>query len=271
MSSESSESGELNRQDPAVRYGGTARLYGRAGFERVRAARVCVIGVGGVGSWVAESLLRSGVGTIGLVDLDDVCMTNTNRQVHALERTVGQPKVEAMRDRLLAIDSAARVETYGRFFTAASSDELLGHDWDFVVDAIDSVRAKCQLIADCVGRRIPMVVCGGAGGKSDPTALRTGDVATATHDPLLKKVRRVLRTEHGFSKAEREAFGVPAVYSVQNPVFPWADGSVCETPEPNQSLRLDCASGFGTACHVTGAFGFAAAAVAMRTLAESAR
>lgn len=261
----------LDRNDPAVRYGGVARLVGRTGFERVRAARVCVIGVGGVGSWAAESLVRSGVGTIGLIDLDDVCLTNTNRQVHALDATVGQPKVEAMRNRMLAIDGTAKVECYSRFFTANSSDDLLGENWDFVVDAIDGVRAKCQLIADCVRRGLPMVACGGAGGKSDPTALRTGDVATATNDPLLKKVRKILRTDHGFSKVDREPFGVPAVYSVQNPVFPWADGSVCETPEPNHSLKLDCASGFGTACHVTGAFGFAAAAVALRTLAGGVR
>ena len=252
-----------DKLDPGNRYGGAARLYGRAGFARIRAARVLVVGVGGVGSWTVEALARSGVGTLGLCDLDDVCVTNTNRQIHAVDGTVGMAKVEAMRSRVALIDPTMKVEGIQRFFTKSASAEILGAGWDVVVDAIDVMNPKCQLIADCLAADIPVVTCGGAGGKSDPTQIRSDDLASARNDPMLRRVRSLLRREFGFAQRNKDPFGVRAVFCLQNPVYPWANGSVCNKPEMGESLRLDCASGFGTSCAMTGSLGFAAAAEAL--------
>ena len=139
-----------------------------------------------------------------------------------------------------------------------------------VVDAIDSMKPKCQLLADCLSKGIPVVTCGGAGGKSDPTSIRSADLAEATNDPLLRRVRKLLRKDFSFPQRNKEPFGVRAVFSIQNPVFPWADGTVCEAPEEGESLRLDCASGFGTSCAMTGSLGFAAAAEALKLVAVGA-
>jgi len=132
-----------------------------------------------------------------------------------------------------------------------------------VVDAIDVMNPKCQLIADCLAADIPVVTCGGAGGKSDPTQIRSDDLASARNDPMLRRVRSLLRREFGFAQRNKDPFGVRAVFCLQNPVYPWANGSVCNKPEMGESLRLDCASGFGTSCAMTGSLGFAAAAEAL--------
>ena len=259
---------------PRSRFDGLARLYGQAGLKRLVAAHVMVVGVGGVGSWVVEALARSAVGTLTLVDLDELCISNINRQLPALDSTLGRAKVEVMAERVRAINPDCCVHERLEFFTAENAERLLGDADaslrpDVVVDAIDAVANKCRLIALCHARKIPVVVCGGAGGRRDPTQIRLTDLALATHDRLLSEVRKRLRKEHGFPRNGKK-FGLPCVCSAEVPVFPQRDGTVCAAAaapsEPGESRRLNCDWGFGSATQVTGAFGFAAAAVAVNRI-----
>ncbi len=244
--------------DIELRFGGIKRLYGASGFEHLRQARVCIVGIGGVGSWVAEALARSAVGSLTLVDLDDICLSNVNRQIHALNGEVGKPKVQAMRCRCLAIHPECDVEARQEFFLPETAESILGKKFDYVVDAIDSGLHKALLIALCCARGIRIITVGGAGGRRDPAQARVADLGESTHDRLLVKVRKELRAQHGFPERPRR-FGVEAVFSTEPMRYPWADGSVCESREEGSELRLDCESGFGTASFVTGAFGLLAA------------
>jgi tRNA A37 threonylcarbamoyladenosine dehydratase len=248
-------------EDP--RFDALARLYGREGLARLAASRVLIVGIGGVGSWVAEALARSGVGQLTLADMDEVCVTNVNRQVHATTRTVGQSKITAMAERIADISPACRVEEAFCFFGEATADRLLGERWDVVVDAIDSIPHKCLLLSECVRREVPVVTVGGAGGRRDPSKIQVVDLTRTFDDPLLQRVRKKLRQKFGFPRNTRKKWKIPAVFSPEPVMFPQQDGSVCAVREEGVNLRLDCASGYGTAAYVTGAFGFAAAAAAV--------
>lgn len=252
--------------DYATRFSGLARLHGAAGLARLRAAHVCVVGVGGVGSWTVEALARSGIGALTLIDLDDVCVTNVNRQLPALEGHFGRPKIEVLAERVRQIQPECRVTMRADFFTASSSARLLDARYDCVVDAIDHFEHKCELIAGCRERAMPAITIGGAGGKRDGTAVRVCDLAHSVQDDLLRQVRRRLRRDYGFPREVEAPFGVRCVYSPEKPVFPWADGVCRAEPEPGSNQALDCASGFGTACYVTAAFGLAAAGEAVRRI-----
>ena len=256
--------------DYEQRFSGLARLYGNAGLARLRAAHVAVVGLGGVGSWTVEALARSGVSALTLIDLDDVCITNVNRQLPAIDGQIGRPKTDALADRAHAINPACRVEIIAQFFTAANAHELLASGYDFVIDAIDKLSHKFAVITGCRARGLNVLTVGGAGGKRDGTAVRVADLADSTQDELLKQVRRKLRREAGFPHGEGVQFGVPCVYSPERPVFPWSDGTCAAEEEPGSNLKLDCATGFGTATFVTGAFGFAAAGEVVRRLALGA-
>lgn len=251
------------------RFGGVGRLFGRDALPRLRAARVAVVGVGGVGSWTAEGLARSGIGHLTLIDLDDVCVTNTNRQLPALEGQIGRPKVAALAERVRLINPECTVDPVPQFFTAATAQSLLEGPFDFVVDAVDRMSHKALLIAQARARGCGVVTVGAAGGRRDPAQVRTGDLGSAGNDELLRQVRKKLRRDHGFAKGAargRMNFGVRCVWSEELPVFPRADGTCSLEPESTESLRLDCASGFGAAVFVTGVFGLAAAGEVVRTL-----
>jgi tRNA A37 threonylcarbamoyladenosine dehydratase len=250
----------MNGAGYADRFGGVGRLLGRQALERLQAAHVCVVGVGGVGSWTVEGLARSGVGALTLIDLDDVCVTNVNRQLPALDGQIGRPKITVLAERARLINPACRVTEVADFFTAATAEAMLGAvRFDCVVDAIDRVGNKALLIAESVKRGLPCVAVGGAGGKRDATQIRAGDLGESGGDDLLRLVRKKLRGDHGFAKGGGNRYGVRCVYSAERPVYPWADGTCGTEPEPGGSLKLDCASGFGTAVWVTGAFGLVAA------------
>jgi tRNA A37 threonylcarbamoyladenosine dehydratase len=253
--------------DFETRFGGIARLYGRDGLEKLRAARVCVVGLGGVGAWAAEALARSGLGALTLVDLDEVCASNMNRQLHALTETVGRAKVAVMAERIQAINSDCRVTAEQQFFNEQTAAGLLAPQFDFVLDAIDSVTNKVLLVAGCRRRNLPIVACGGAGGRRDGTQVRTADLAQVTHDRLLAEVRKKLRKEFQFP-ADGSAMGVACVFSAEPPVFAQPDGSVCasRTATPD-GTRLNCNGGLGSAAFVTGAFGLAAAGIVVRRIA----
>src|SRR5688572_28200628 len=166
------------------RFSGIARLYGTDGAARLRSAHVAVIGVGGVGSWAVEALARSGVAALTLIDLDEVCVSNINRQLPALTSEVGKSKVLVLKQRLQGINHNCIVTAVEEFFTAASAEHLLATPYDYVVDAIDSLANKCLLIARCRDKNIPVITVGGAGGRRDPTAIKIDDLAFASHDPL---------------------------------------------------------------------------------------
>ena len=257
--------------DHGARFGGRGRLYGRAALERLRAAHACVVGVGGVGSWAAEALARAGVGAITLIDLDEVCVSNVNRQLHALDGQIGRAKVDVLAERIRLINPACRVEAVQEFFVASNAGRLLAPELPFavVVDAIDSVAHKARLLAACVARALPVVTTGGAGGKRDGTRLRIGDLGESGGDDLLRQVRKTLRREHGFAGGEGHRYGIRVVWSTEPAVYPWADGTCAAAPEPGASTRLDCAAGLGAATWVTGAFGFAAAQEAVRLVVEA--
>jgi tRNA A37 threonylcarbamoyladenosine dehydratase len=231
-----------------------------------------VVGVGGVGSWTVEALARSGVGTLTLVDLDEVCVSNINRQLPALADTLGQAKVEVLAARVKAINPECRVTAIPEFVTEENVARVLAEaSPNHVVDAIDSVANKCRLIAACRLRGLPVIVCGGAGGRRDATQVRIVDLARATHDRLLREVRQRLRQEHGFPRGDQE-FGIECVFSAESPVFPREDGTVCAAGEsladPGDSRRLNCDWGFGSAAFVTGTFGFVAAGRVVSRLAQ---
>lgn len=254
--------------DHVARFGGLARLYGAAALPRLAAAHVGVIGVGGVGSWTVEALARSGVGRLTLIDLDDVCLTNVNRQLPALDGTVGRPKVEVLAERVRLIHPGCEVVVRAEFFTVATAARLLAPGYDFVVDAVDRMSVKALIIAGCQERGYPVVTCGSAGGRRDPGAVRVDDLGRAGHDELLRQVRRRLRREHGYARGENQVYGVPSVFSPEPPVFPQPDGTCgFGRPEEAAGVRLDCAGGYGAASFVTGVFGLLAAGVVVGRLA----
>lgn len=252
-------------QTPALddpRYAGIARLYGVEGLARLRAAQVVVVGIGGVGGWAAEALARSGVGRITLIDGDDVCVSNTNRQIVALGETVGQAKAEVMAARIRAIDPACAVSAVQAFVTPANIAELLPAS-DGVIDACDALKAKQALVVHCRRRKIPIVTVGAAGGRTDPTQIRVRDLSKTEHDKLLSLLRQKLRDDNGYTRNPKRYFGVPAVYSLEHPRWPDAAGGVC-TAKPGvagEAAGLDCGGGLGSATHVTGAFAFVAVSV----------
>ncbi|HHY85829.1 MAG TPA: tRNA threonylcarbamoyladenosine dehydratase [Verrucomicrobia bacterium] len=249
-----------------ARFGGVDRLFGKEGAARLRAAHVCVIGIGGVGSWAVEALARSGIGELTLVDLDDVCISNVNRQLHALNGTFGRPKVEVMAERVQAINPECRVHARQEFFLASNAGNILAPGYSFVFDAIDRVSMKALLIARCRTLGIPVITAGGAGGRRDPAAIQVADLAFSTHDRLLSQVRKELRAKHGFTRGDK-AFDVDAVFSREPQVYAQKDGSVsCERGE-SSDFRIDCNTGFGTASFVTGAFGLMAASQIVRKIA----
>jgi tRNA threonylcarbamoyladenosine dehydratase len=258
-------------EDHSQRFGGIGRLYGTAGLARLQQAHVCIIGVGGVGSWIVEALARSGVTTLTLMDLDDICVTNTNRQLPALAHTVGQPKVSVLAQRVREISPQAVVHQRLEFLSETKAQAQLDHGYSYVVDAVDRMSVKAAIIHACNQLKTPVLTCGSAGGRRDPTQIRITDLGLAGHDPLLQQTRRKLRKDHNWPKAtdgKALPMNVPCVYSTEAPTFPWADGSCSTQPEPGQEpgLRLDCSAGFGAATFVTGAFGFAAAAEVVRQI-----
>lgn len=250
------------------RFSGIARLYGQNSLMSFSQARIAVIGIGGVGSWSAEALARSGVQNIDLIDLDEVCVTNTNRQLHALNSSVGELKVEVIKKRLQDINPEGDFNAVADFLTEKNLEDLMAPKYDVVIDAIDSLKNKTLLTVHCRKHGIPLVTIGGAGGKKDPTLIRTGDLSTSTQDNLLKRLKKKLRVDHDFPR--QGDMGIECVYSLERAVYPTDEGGTCfkkDLKDKNQA-KLDCATGMGTATFGTGSFGFAAAKVALDLLLQ---
>lgn len=254
------------------RFDRMGRLVGDAGMQQLLASHVMVIGLGGVGSWAAEALARSGVGRLSLVDFDLVCVTNTNRQLHAMRGTTGKPKATVLAERLRQIHPSASIEDVCEFYESATSEALLARKPDLIIDAIDNLSAKAHLVAHTRELGIPIVVSGGASGRMDPTQIRIGELGRVEGDPFLKMLRKLLRRHHAFPSGRD--WGIAAVHSLEEAADPialaydQADGFRCVCPQGDNG-KHSCDQRnliYGTAGFVTGSFGFACASQAVRML-----
>jgi tRNA A37 threonylcarbamoyladenosine dehydratase len=249
-----------------ARFSGIGRLYGIKAMEKIRNSHVLVIGIGGVGSWVAESLARTGIGGLTLVDLDDVCVTNVNRQIHAITSTVGKYKVEVMKERLLEIQPSCHIDVKQCFFSPKNLENVFDKKYDYVIDACDDFTNKLHLIDYCRKHNLPLVVMGGAGGKTDPLQIRVSDMAFSQNDRLLQRLRKKLRQEFEFPREDAE-FGVLAVWSHERAVYPTSDGCTTEKA-PAYSGNMDCNEGFGSASFVTGSFAFVTSSLVIKEITK---
>jgi tRNA A37 threonylcarbamoyladenosine dehydratase len=255
------------------RFAGVARLYGEAGLQVFEKAHVLVAGLGGVGSWAVEALARSGIGELTLMDFDHIAISNVNRQLHAIEDNFGKSKSEAMAERARQINSSIKLNVIDEFLTPDNLDTHLHKNVEnpyfVVLDATDDVKMKIALAAYCeardeIGRArstqqsnqksstIALIICGGAGGKLDPSRIKAADLTKTTQDPVLSKIRYALRKEYGFSSDLKKKLGITAIYS----------------DEPRQGVAsggLSCA-GYGSTVTVTATFGFVAAAEVLKLL-----
>ena len=260
------------------RFDRMGRLVGDSAMEKLFKTHVMIIGLGGVGSFAAESIVRSGVGKVTLVDFDEICITNFNRQLHSLQGLVGDKKADVMAERLRKINPQASIHSIPKFYNARFSEEIFteaanlngGQPVDFVIDAIDSITPKCHLLATCRDRKIPVVTSTGSGGKMDPTRIKITDLGQTSKDPLAKAVRRILRDQHGFP--QEGEFGISAIYSdepTREPMELHYDGGKgfrCVCPQ-GQNEFFNCDNRnviLGNASFVTGAFGLACASVVVR-------
>lgn len=256
------------------RFGGVERIY-QEHFPILTQAHVLVVGLGGVGSWTVEALVRTGIGELTLLDGDDICASNTNRQIHTTTEVVGRPKAEVLAERCLAINPDCRVNVVPEFFSVESRDRHLAHDYDYVVDAVDGVTAKIWLLASCRERGIPVVTTGGAGARKDPSRVRVADLSVTSGDRLLAFVRKKLRGKLGFPPPGT-VFGIPCVYSDEPPIL----DERCEAVPANSAGDSDvleaatggmnCEGGLGSLSFVTGTFGFFAAAQVINDLVQGA-
>ncbi|WP_027348555.1 tRNA cyclic N6-threonylcarbamoyladenosine(37) synthase TcdA [Halotalea alkalilenta] len=267
--SDSSFAPSLERDAAELRFGGIRRLIGARAQARLARAHVAVIGVGGVGSWAVEALARSGIGRLTLIDLDDVCVSNVNRQLPALDGQIGRPKVEVLAERMRLINPELELDPVSAFITPHNLEQRLDIGIDHVIDAIDALAAKTALVDWCKRRGLGLTVTGGAGGLLDPTRIERRDLSRTEQDPLLAKLRSNLRRHHGYPRDPKRRFGITCICSDEQRRYPAPDGEVCaRKPGAGESTRLDCASGYGAASFVTGAFGFAAAAHAVERLSS---
>lgn len=253
-------------------FGALSRIYGQQAFEFLSQLRVCVVGLGGVGSWAAESLARTGVGHITMIDHDDIATSNINRQLHALQSTVNESKVVTMGDRLRLINPQADIAAEDDFLAEKNLSHYLDRDFDVVIDAIDNIRFKAAMIAHCRRNKIRIVTTGGAGGRTDPLAVSVADLSRTWNDALAAKVRSRLRSDYGFTSNPKRRFGIECVYSTEQPLFPDGAGGVSHAKPGVPGARLDCDQGYGSVSYVTGTFGLVAASRAVnKALAQRLR
>ena len=251
------------------RFGGIARLYGKKALELFSKTPVMVIGLGGVGSWTAECLVRSGFANVCLVDFDDICVSNTNRQLHTLKSTIGHFKGDVLKSRFLEISPQANIVYLDRRLDELSIDEILSNRPSFVVDAIDDANLKALLISKTHQLGIDVVVSGASGGRRDPTKILAKDLTQTIEDPLLSRVRKLLRQKYGFPRGQKK-FQVPAVFSTEKAFYPMADGCVSQEEASDMKGPMDCATGFGAVTHLTGSMGFMLAGQLMDQLIKKA-
>lgn len=251
------------------RFLGFTQLVGDTAYERISRASVCVVGLGGVGSWTVEALARCGVGSLTLVDLDEVCVTNVNRQLHALTSTVGTSKAEVLGSRVREINPECSIRVLKKFFSQKTAQEILGSGYSLVLDTIDTAEHKVALLAECAARSIPAITVGSAGNRSSPTSVRVEDLSKTIHDPLLQIVRKKLRQDHNFPRSERTRFDIPCVYAPLQRGPREIEQLRCENDDEQSKARgKSCNAGLGSAVFMTGTIGFIAAGEAISFLSH---
>ncbi|MCV2402047.1 tRNA cyclic N6-threonylcarbamoyladenosine(37) synthase TcdA [Marinomonas sp. C2222] len=254
------------------RFGGIRRLYGDAAYEKFRQSHICIIGIGGVGSWAAEALARSGIGHITLIDMDDVCITNTNRQIHALDGTVGLAKTDVMAQRVGLINPDCQVNCIEDFITPDNIPELLSEPFDYIIDCIDSIKPKAALMAWCKRNKRKVITVGGAGGQMDPTRIQIADLSRTEKDPLASKLRNFLRRYYNFSRNPKRRFEIECVFSMEQLNYPQGDGTVSHSRlKGDTETKMNCDTGFGASTAVTATFGFVAVSRVLDRLANTVR
>ena len=251
------------------RFSGLGRLYGQAALAALQRAHFVVVGLGGVGTWVAEALARSGIGELTMIELDEVCVTNTNRQSHALKSTIGRSKNAVICERLREINPEIILHSIEDFLDQDNLKQLIGPHQHVVIDAMDAAHIKAALVAYCLAIKVRLVTLGSSGGKRDPKQVTCADLGRSISDPMLAKIRTQLYRHHNFARDKNRKFRVDAVYSTEQMVYPKPDGSVCMDKQAlAEGVKLDCAGGFGSSLMVTGTFGFVAAEQAISRYLE---
>jgi tRNA A37 threonylcarbamoyladenosine dehydratase len=254
------------------RFSGLTRIFGADALPWLAEARFCIVGVGGVGSWAAETLVRSGIGHICLIDHDDIEASNTNRQLHTLQTTLGQSKVQALAARIRDINPECDCETIDDLVTRSNLENFEFDRFDYVIDAIDHVQQKMALVHYLRRNKIKFVSTGGAGGRRDPTRIEINDLNRTYNDPLLAKVRSKLRYHLNYSSNPKRRYGIDCVFSSEQPVYPSANGCVSHAkPGTEHQTTLDCATGLGSFVGVTASFGMAAASHAINRYLDKKR
>lgn len=259
------------------RFGGIARVYGEQGLELLQAAHLCIIGIGGVGSWLVEALARSGVGKITMIDMDMVSESNINRQILAGTDSLGRDKTSVMQDRIEQINPNCQIHCVDEFISRDNMQQHIKSDMDYVVDCIDDFRLKAALIHYCKSNKMNILTVGGAGGQIDPSKIKQSDLSRTQHDVLLAKTRKLLRQDYAFPRNLKRSFSIPCVYSDEQLVFPDGEGGLsnlrpASTNEASDDANdlpanaLNCAGGLGSITHVTGSFAFFAAAYVLNHL-----
>jgi len=256
----------MSTSDYSQRFSGIERLYGQERAAVISQAHVCVIGIGGVGSWVAEALVRSGIGKITLIDNDEISLSNMNRQIHTLDTTIGEQKVNAMAARLIEINPELSVNIIDDFITVKTFEGYLSQGYDYIVDAIDSIKFKALMINHCKRNKIPLITIGGAGGLTDPSKIEVVDLSRAINDSLLANIRSKLRQDFGFPRNLKRKFGIECVFSTQQQVYPQDDGTISQQKPGIHGVSLDCRFGYGASSCITATFGFVAAARVLEKL-----
>lgn len=226
------------------------RVYGSDAKEKLLTKKILVIGLGGVGSWAFEALVRTGFHHFQLVDMDEICVSNSNRQIHTLKGAYGKFKIDELKARAQLINPHIKIECVHNFYTEKTSDEILSYNPDFTLDCIDSVKSKCHLIASAKERNLPIIVTGGAGGKKDPMQIKLADLNRTFNDDLLMQTRKKLKREFGFPPFEKRKFHIPALFSPEEKI----------TPDNLKNTKgINCQNGIGSLLSVTGSMGFMAA------------
>jgi tRNA A37 threonylcarbamoyladenosine dehydratase len=243
---------------------GIQNLYDTSGYEIITNSHFLVIGIGGVGSWICESLARTGVKEITIVDMDEICVSNINRQLHSDTTTIGHSKTQAMAKRMKLINPDIKVNEIFDFFSQSSLEEILNKEYTYVFDAIDSLKNKALLIGECRKRNLPIITVGAAGGKIDASQIEIADINRTKNDKLLASVRKELRKNHGFWKHHNRPFKIPAVFSPED-----AKLTEEESCDLDGGTIRNCQTGFGSASFVTGTFAFYAVSYVLKSLVNA--
>lgn len=233
--------------DVDIGFRGVKALYGEESFKKFQQAKILIIGLGGVGSWIAESLVRSGFIHLSLVDLDEICISNTNRQIHTTSKTLGKSKVLTMKSRLEEINPLVKIKAIEDFYTNETSEAILEEtSYSWVIDAIDTLQYKAYLVDQCLKKEIPLIMAGSAGGKKDPSQLRVADINLSYHDPLLQRLRKKLRRDYQYPR-DKKPYGVPCIFTPEE-----SKQAYCTD---YQTARLDCSGSLGSSCIFTASMG----------------